>query len=1262
MTLASGMTLDVASEDMLNQAIALVDAAGAGSYTIRFTGNITEGTDAGTQITYGTQTLSVPLDLYAINLAAGVSLTIDGGSHTLDGANAYRGLFVYAGNVTIQNLTIANATAIGGAGGRGGSFSTGAGGGGGGGLGAGGDIFVQQGGALIVEGGTLAGGSVTGGTGANPGQAYGTGIFIHADSGTEEITFSPGAGQTLAIADAITDEWGSAATGGHGGLIVTGGGTVKLTTIGNNYTGGSTIEAGSTLEVGAGSHRGFVYSGGSLLLENLTIAGANASGGAGGGLLVGSGGIVTLENLTFSNDSASGGDIAVQSGGTAIVAGGGTVKLGDGFSGGLTIEGGSTLEIAGTSLSGSGTVAFSGFGTLRWDGATFSTGSLASISGFAAADVLHLASVAPGAVTIGCTAGSGTVNGIGVTGSFSGLQIVSDGGSGSYVAPIATLDVSTEAQLNQTLATVDAAVAGSYTIRFTSNIQEGTDSGASIVFGAQTLSAPADLYAINLASGVNLTIDGGGHTLNGMGAYRGLFVYAGTVTVQHLTIADAVAVGGLGGGVGGGGGGAGLGGGVFVASGATVTIDDVAFLDDAAVGGAGGGPLGWICAAGGGGGMGGAGGIGVPVSKTVVLPGGGGGIGSGAAGAYSQISLTAGAGGIVLGAAAGAASGNSAAGGAYGGGGASGRFSWGGGGCTGGAGGFGGFGAGNGVVGRTPFGGGGSGLGASGDIFLQQGGTHIVEGGSLSGGSVAGGASAGAGYGTGIFIQADSGTQEVTFAPGAGETLAVADAISDEWGSAGTGGHGGLIVGGAGTVLLTSADNDYTGGSTIEAGGTLEIGAGASAGSGAVAFSGAGALQWDGATHTAGSIGGIIGFAAGDHLHLATIAPGSVAVTSTPNNGSIGGISATGTFLGLMVTSDGASGSVVFTVPSLGAPCFAAGTRIVTTRGAVAVEALRVGDAVRLARGGTAPVIWLGWRSVDCRRHPRPWDVQPVRIAPDAFGAGQPQRPLLLSPDLAAFIDGVLIPIRYLLNGTTIVQQPVERVTYWHVELDRHNVLLAEGMACESYLDTGNRSAFANGGGAIMMQPDFALRVWESKSCAELVMAGAELEAARSFLLWRAEMLGHVLTRDPGLHLRVGESLVWPSVSGAAYRFELPLGAKRVRLVPWCSVPTHVHDDCDDYRRLGVAASRLVLDGDPINLTDARLGSGWHGLEGVGTETHWRWTDGDAELLLSGGGSPSIDVVMTARYWLQPPMEETKAGQPVPNRMTRPPQSTMTAR
>jgi hypothetical protein len=143
-------------------------------------------------------------------------------------------------------------------------------------------------------------------------------------------------------------------------------------------------------------------------------------------------------------------------------------------------------------------------------------------------------------------------------------------------------------------------------------------------------------------------------------------------------------------------------------------------------------------------------------------------------------------------------------------------------------------------------------------------------------------------------------------------------------------------------------------------------------------------------------------------------------------------------------------------------PCFATGTRLLTAAGEVAVEHLSVGDLVptRL-RGRLVPIRWIGRRAVDCRHHPRPSEVWPVRVRAQAFGPGQPVRDLLLSPDHAVQVDGVLIPIRYLVNGTTVRPQATYRIEYWHVELAEHDVLLAEGLPAESYLDTGNRGAFA---------------------------------------------------------------------------------------------------------------------------------------------------------------------------------------------------------
>ena len=143
-----------------------------------------------------------------------------------------------------------------------------------------------------------------------------------------------------------------------------------------------------------------------------------------------------------------------------------------------------------------------------------------------------------------------------------------------------------------------------------------------------TITLSQDLPILN-AGKANVTIEGGGATIDGRGDYRGLFVQSGNVTLDGLTIANAVADGGAGGsGIAGGGGGAGLGGGLFVGSGAIVDLSNVSFIDDSAVGGAGGVPGGQVTDGGGGGGMGGAGadgGLSVASNDGVVAGGGGGG-------------------------------------------------------------------------------------------------------------------------------------------------------------------------------------------------------------------------------------------------------------------------------------------------------------------------------------------------------------------------------------------------------------------------------------------------------------------------------------------------------------------------------------------------------------------------------------------------------------------------------------------------------------
>lgn len=61
-------------------------------------------------------------------------------------------------------------------------------------------------------------------------------------------------------------------------------------------------------------------------------------------------------------------------------------------------------------------------------------------------------------------------------------------------------------------------------------------------------------------------------------------------------------------------------------------------------------------------------------------------------------------------------------------------------------------------------------------------------------------------------------------------------------------------------------------------------------------------------------------------------------------------------------------------------------------------------------------------------------------------------------------------------------------------------MLLAEGLAAESYLDTGDRMAFANGGDVVALQPKFGALTWEAEGCAPLAVTGPALDRVRARL------------------------------------------------------------------------------------------------------------------------------------------------------------------
>ena len=268
-------------------------------------------------------------------------------------------------------------------------------------------------------------------------------------------------------------------------------------------------------------------------------------------------------------------------------------------------------------------------------------------------------------------------------------------------------------------------------------------------------------------------------------------------------------------------------------------------------------------------------------------------------------------------------------------------------------------------------------------------------------------------------------------------------------------------------------------------------------------YAGRAELDIDGTTMPANRIDA---FAGRDAIDLRRVAYDSAATVVISNLGSLGtltvsagGTSYTLNLVDLASSAPGLSAAADGSLLVSATACYAAGTRIAAPGGDVPVEDLRAGDRVSLAAGGSAAVRWVGHRRLDLRRHPCPQSVRPVRVRAGSFGGGLPVRDLVLSPEHALFIGGALVPVAALIDGAGVVQEAWERVCYHHVELERHDIILAEGLAAESYLDTGNRHDFANGALACL-HPCFGQGDRPAEPCAPLLLGGPVVEAARARL------------------------------------------------------------------------------------------------------------------------------------------------------------------
>ena len=432
------------------------------------------------------------------------------------------------------------------------------------------------------------------------------------------------------------------------------------------------------------------------------------------------------------------------------------------------------------------------------------------------------------------------------------------------------------------------------------------------------------------------------------------------------------------------------------------------------------------------------------------------------------------------------------------------------------------------------------------------------------------------------------------------------------------------------TASLTADAITGTGTLEVDGGGDLILNT-ASVGTGqTVSFSGAAGILTFGPNDIGGFAGTIAGFTAGDEIVL--------------DNASLTSVSAAGSALTLFGPGGTTLGTLNFASAADAAAaaqpgavttqaiCFLAGTRIATPDGEIAVECLAAGDAVVTLRGEVRRIAWVGCGKVLATRGCRS-AATPVIVRKGALADNVPHRDLRITKGHSLYVDDVLIPVEFLVNHRSIVwDDHAQEVSIYHVELDSHDVLIANGAPAESYRDDGNRWLFqnANSGWELPAQPP----------CAPVLTGGPVVDAAWRRLLDRCgPRPGVPLTADPDLHLLVdGKRIDAIEQCDDRYGFWLPAPPRAVRIRSRAAVPQELGLVRDD-RALGVALRRIVLaqtGGEACIEADAdAFMDGCHAFE---PNNGMRWTNGDAvvpaELFagMSGPGKLMLHLRGSTRY------------------------------
>jgi hypothetical protein len=258
--------------------------------------------------------------------------------------------------------------------------------------------------------------------------------------------------------------------------------------------------------------------------------------------------------------------------------------------------------------------------------------------------------------------------------------------------------------------------------------------------------------------------------------------------------------------------------------------------------------------------------------------------------------------------------------------------------------------------------------------------------------------------------------------------------------------------------------------------------------------------------------------------------------------------------------------------------CYCPGTLIETAGGQQTVETLKIGDEVMTMSGVARPIKWIGRRSYGGRFVMGRKDILPICFKAGSLGDRVPKRDLWISPHHAMYLQGVLIEARDLVNDVSIVQaEQVEKVEYFHIELDSHDVIIAEGSLSETFVDDNSRGIFHNAHEYPALYPDAG--DVPARYCAPRRSDGYEVETARRLIDARAGL--QKLDQAPRIDTLRGyiDSVGPRSIEGWAQNTEYP------------EAPI-----CLDILVGGSLIGQTLANRFRVDLAHAGLGSGKHGF------------------------------------------------------------------